>query len=289
MLRTPLPCLPPSSIPPLSLEAPSPPENLNLELEEGRSLPVEIRRRTGERSAHTGRELVELHGWATTMDPEEHLWISSLLKSAVDRVVVARDDAGEFAGRWCLSWNSYGESGGEHTYTLLLSEAEELSLDALVLEGMELHPYEYREEVVGEGIVVLAKMAGSETEVERIRSLLRGRQKVTVVRRGIQDDPREMRLALAEWSQSEDRVKYRIVLIDRGLEGAARPELAWIEEERKHAALGFYANFVERLVDLLVEKGALTREELLGLRESVRAAPGVARHEMWRVADVDDL
>jgi hypothetical protein len=270
-------------------EASAPLDTLELELDEGNSLPVEIRRRTGERSPHTGRELVELHGWASTADPDAHQGISALLQSAVDRVVVARDAAGEFAGRWCLSWNSYGESGGVHTYTLLLREAEELLLDALVLDGVELHPYEYREEVVGDGIVVLAKMAGEEPEVDRIRRLMRGRQTTSVVRRGIQDEPREMRIALSEWSQAEDRVKYRIVLIDRGLEVAGRPDLAWIEEERKHAALGFYANFLERLADLLVEKGALTREELQAVREGARAAPGVARHEMWRVADIDEV
>jgi hypothetical protein len=264
-------------------------DSLQLELDEGRTLPVEIRRRTAERSAHTGRELVELHGWASTTDPEAHRWISSTLRNAIDRSIVARDSRGEFAGRWCLSWNSYGESAGLHTYALLLREFEELSLESLLVEGIELHPYEYREEVIGDGLLVFAKVVGSEDEVQRIGALIRGRQVVTVIRRGIHDAPRQMRLALAEWSKTEDRLKYRIVLIDRSLEGASRSELSWIDEERNRAALGFYANLLERLADLMVEKGALSRQELSTLREAARAAPGVVRHEMWRVADIDEL
>ena len=265
------------------------PRTLQLELDEGRVLPVEIRRETRERSVHTGRDLVELHAWAATSDEIAHSWISETLRDTVDRVVHAHDEAGEFAGRWCISWNSYGETGGEHSYGLLLREAEELTLDALLVEEMVLHPYEYREEVVGDGITIRAKIIGTEQDVRRLRTLMRSRQTLSVTRRGIQAEPREMRLCLAEWSQSEDRIKLRIVLVDRGLDASARSELARIEEERNRAAIGYYASFVEQLADLLVQKGALTGDELAALRDGARAAPGVDHHEMWRVADVDEL
>lgn len=266
------------------------PETLRLELEDGRTLRVEIRRRTLERSAHTGRDLVELHAWAATDDAEEHERLSTTLRALGDRVVHAQDEAGEFAGRWCVSWNSYAESGGGHSYGLLLREAEELTLEALMVEGLELHPYEYREEVMGEdGLAIRAKVVGTEEDVLRLRALMRSRQTLSVTRRGIHPEPREMRLGVGEWSQAEDRIKYRIVLMDRAIDHNARSELARIEEERNRVALGYYASFVERLADLLVEKGALTGEELALLRESARAAPGVSYHEMWRVADVDEL
>ena len=118
----------------------SQPRTLHLELDGGRVLPVDIRKQTTERSAHTGRDLVELHGRATTRAAEQHEWISRVLGTLGDRSVVAHDDAGEFAGRWSISWNSYGESGGEHSYTLLLREAEELSLEVLLVDELQLHP-----------------------------------------------------------------------------------------------------------------------------------------------------
>jgi hypothetical protein len=262
---------------------------LHLELDGGRVLPVEIRKETTERSPHTGRDLLELHGRATTRELEQHKWIASVLGGIGDRSVHAHDDAGDFAGRWSISWNSYGESAGEHSYTLLLREAEELSLEVLQIDGLELHPYEYREEVIGDGLTICAKVVGTEADVLKLRALMRSQQTLSVTRRGIHPEPREMRLGVGEWSQMEDSVKYRLVLVDRGLESNARTELARFQEERNRAALGFYANFLERLADLMVEKGVVTREELHLVREGARSAPGVARHELWHVPDVDEL
>src|SRR5690349_8067808 len=88
------------------------PCTLHLELDGGRVLPVEIRKQTTERSAHTGRDLMELHGRASTREAEQHRWISGVLGNIGDRSVPAHDDGGDFAGRWSISWNSYGESGG---------------------------------------------------------------------------------------------------------------------------------------------------------------------------------
>ena len=62
-----------------------------------------------------------------------------------------------------------------------------------------------------------------------------------------------------------------------------------IEEENNRVALGFYANYLERFSELLVEKGLLARAELDALREAAGQAPGVARRDIWRVADVDEL
>lgn len=265
------------------------PRMLHLEPEGGRSLPVEIRKETRERSLHSGRDLVELHGVAIAEGAEAHHAATELLKTLVDRSVIAHDEAGEFAGKWCISWNSYGESGEVHSYTLLLREAEELSLDALLLEDQEIHPYEYREDVVGDGLALWIKAVASDTDIHRLRALVRSRPTFSVVRRGISDEPREMRIGTAEWSQVEDLTKFRLVLVDRSLDGKARPELARIEEENTRAALGFYANFLERLADLMVEKGVLAREEVAQLRENARSSPGVPRHDMWRVADIDEL
>ena len=267
----------------------TPLRTIRLQLDDGRVLPVEIRKQTTERSLHTGRDLVELHGWTTTADAEVHRGLSTLLRGLAEKAVRAVDDRGDHAGRWCVSWNSYGESAGVHTYSLLLREAEELLLETLVVGELELYPYEYREEIVGDGLIIRAKMQGTEEEVEALRAISGDHAAFSVVRRGIQDQPREMRLGVGEWSVTEDGLKIRLVLVDRALEGPARSDLAWIAEENSRAALGFYANFLERLAEVMVEKGVLSRAELDGLREDARGAPGAARRELWKVADVDEL
>lgn len=265
---------------------------LKLRLDDEAELPLVVRRETTGRSAHTGRPLAELHAWATTADPEVHREWSHTLRSLGDRAVHAMDETGEPAGRWDVFWNSYGESAGVHTYTLILREAEELTLEALLLDELELRPYEYREEVVGdEGLAIQAKVVSSEEQVELLRAMLRSRASLRVVRRGIQEEPREMRLGVAEWSQTEDRIRLRLVLVDRELGGGgrARAALARIDEENSRAALGYYANFMDRLADAMVARGVLSAEELHALREDARSAPGVARRELWRVVDVDEV
>jgi hypothetical protein len=264
-------------------------ETIELQLDEGRSIEAYIRRRTVAHSPHTGRELQELHGWVTTSDPEIHRWLSTALRGHGDGLVRSVDSSGETSGRWQLSWNSYGEAAGVHTYGLILREAEDLTLESLQIDNMELHPYEYREEILEEGLTIWAKVVGTHADVTRVNRLIRTRTSFPVVRRGINNEPREMRLGVAEWSEYEDRIKYRLVLVDREVSEGVRAEMSRLQEQNTRAALGYYANLVERLADLLVERGTITRAELDRLRDGARAQPGVARHEVWHVADVDLL
>lgn len=264
-------------------------ETLRLRFEDGRYLETYIRRRTSERSPHTGRDLTELHCWATTADARIHEELAVVLRSVGDRAITAFDESGEFAGKWSVSWNSYGESAGVHTYTLVLREAEELTLEALVVEDLEVHPYEYREEIVDDGLIIWAKVVGSEGDVQRVRETLRARSSLVVLRRGISDRPRLMRLGAAQWSEWEDRIKYRLVLVDQELSGGVRSTLARIDEENSAAAIGFYANFLDRLTETLIAKGVLAAEEVQELRDAARAQTGVVRHDFWHVVDIDDL
>lgn len=264
------------------------PAELRIELE-GRPLSLRIRREGRVRSPHSGRELTELHGWVSTSDPEASEWLARALRGLTDEPIRSLDGAGEISGKWLVSWNSYAESAGLHTYTLILREREELSLDALLVWDLELHPYEYREQMVGDGLVLWAKLVGTEAELETLRGRVGGREAFPVVRRGIQDEPREMRLGVAEWSVFEDRIKYRLVLVDAEANEETRLELARIDEENTRAALGYYENFVERLSELLVRRGVVSPDELLALREEARASPGARRRDLWRVADVDGL
>lgn len=264
------------------------PERVLLELD-GRRFPVAVQRRTSTPSGHTGRPLPELHTRATTSDPGTHQWLSEALKRVIERPVRVLDETNEPLGRWTISWNAYGEVGGEHRYTLILQECEELNLEALVVNGLELHPYEYREELVGGGLTIWAKMMGDEEDVLTLRRMLGGRETVPVVRRGIQSEPREMRLGVGEWAEQEERIQYRLVLVEDSVDEGAHPELAKIRRDNSRAALGFYMNFAERVVGLLIAKGLLTEDEVAEIREAASFEPVVVRHDFWRVvADIDE-
>lgn len=265
-----------------------PTQTIELELGEHR-VPVQIARTATVRSPHTGQPLIEIHGVASTPDPAIHEQISQLLREVDGRPVRSRERWPGGVARWRVSWNSYAESGGEHAYSLILREDEDLSLRALVVDGVELHPYEYREKFSEDELTLWAKLAGSRAEVLRLRRLLRTRDPFPVVRLGIHDQPRMMRFGVAEWSEHQGQIRYRLVLVDRDADLAEHPELTRIEEANTRSATAFYNNFVERLAELLERRGILPAAEIEAARAAARDELWPTRHEFWRVPDVDAL
>lgn len=253
----------------------------------GRQIPFHVRRDSAERSPHTGRELNCRHGWVVTGERELYNWLTTTLPRIGSEVIRSREADGT-TEKWIISWNSYAESAGIHTYTLILREFEELSIDSLVVGGMELHPYEYREEFLGNGLVLWAKIVGSAGELGRLREMMADGP-VPVERRGIQEAAREMTFGVGEWSEYEERVKFRIVLVDAATAESSRAELLGVEDANARAAFSYYANFVEKLADLLRESGVVPPERLADAREAARTELGLARNDFWRVADVDLL
>ncbi|HEV2131753.1 MAG TPA: hypothetical protein VGR27_11650 [Longimicrobiaceae bacterium] len=253
-------------------------------------LPIRIQRVGTSRSRHSHRPLTEIHGLATTTDPWMHQQLSRVLQEVGSQTVrsVERFDNG--VGKWCVSWNSYAESDGEHRYSLILREEEELSLQALLVGGIELHPYEYREEFSEAGeLTIWAKLVGSKQSVLRLRALLKTHPFFPVIRRGIHDEPREMRFGVAEWSEHQGQIKFRMVLVDRDADPTQHPELLRIEAANQRAGTAFYMNFVERLAELLERRGVLPAAEIEAAREAAREELWQGRHEFWRVPDVDLL
>jgi hypothetical protein len=255
----------------------------------GHRLGLEVQRVTHIRSQHTGRPLVQVHGLASAPDQQTHQDLCKRLESAVDRRVRSVEPFDEGVRTWRLSWNAYLESDGVHWYTLILQEEEELLLQELVIGDVRLHPYEYREVFSGEELTIWAKLVGSKSEILRLRALLKHHLSFPVVRGGISDEPRQMRFGVAEWSQHDDRVKVRVVLVDHETDLAEHPALVRVEEENTRSALSFYMNYVEELTRLLETKGLVTPREVEAARTAARDTPWRARHEFWRVRDVDLL
>jgi hypothetical protein len=263
---------------------------IDLELGE-RRVPLRVQRIVETTSRHTGRPLVEVHAVASTSDGAEHAWLTERLREVGEQRIRSVEPF-EGVRRWRVSWNSYAESDGEHRYMLILNEDEELTLEELVLDGgVRLRPYAYREVFTGDDeLTIWAKLTGTRQEVLRLRALRRSHASFPVVRRGISPVPRRMRFGVAEWSEHEEgQIKYRMVLVDADADPAEHPELVRIEEENIRASLGFYMNFVDQLAQRLESRGLLSAGEVEAARSAAREAPWPARHEFWRVPDVDRL
>ncbi len=252
-------------------------------------VPVQVRRVSTVRSRHTGRSLAEVQGVVSISRAEANERLTQTLREVGSRAVRAAAGTVQGVREWSVFWNAYSSSGTEHAHTLILREVEELSLEALVVDSVELHPYEYREEFTGDELTISAKFVGSRAGVLRLRALLKTRETFQVVRQGISDEPREMRFGVAEWSEHGGQIRVRLVLVDTDAEAEEHPELLRVEEANTRASLAYHMNLTERLSELLIEKGISTPEEMETLRDAARDAPWPARREFWRVRDVDQL
>jgi hypothetical protein len=161
-----------------------------------------------------------------------------------------------------------------------------LQLDALVLSDVELHPYHY-EEKPGVGLRIDAKVELSSELNERLLNLLKTGGYFTVIRRGIQEAPREMRFGAVYWSAHGETTKYDIVLVERTPSDEA-PSTPWdLEGRNARAYLAFEVALRKELFKLLEERGVLSADDISGLRERAFGEQWTIENEFSRVPDID--
>jgi hypothetical protein len=149
-----------------------------------------------------------------------------------------------------------------------IEQVERLACERLVLGSIELDPYEYVEEV-HEGVVRLAARAlAYEAELQAL-SKLDG--VVDVVRVGISDTPRRMRLGYV-WGERPEG----FVVVLRG-EDAAEPRVTL-------QGVSAPDDPVDDLVALLRAKGVLGDDDLALLARRRHAARHVTNIDSWSLS-----
>ena len=188
--------------------------------------------------------------------------------------------------RWRIGQHShhYTEGNPVTTFEWELEEVEDIKISKLVIAGSEYTPYKYSEEFDSKGrLTIETRVELSETEHEQIRQL---NPYFPVVRKGINDDPREMRFGQMLWSKKDGKYRMNLILVDRskdqpGDHGWLAPRLDNIEDT---AAVSVIT--IRSLLDKLVEKGILSATE----RDVVSAVNETERRkELWEFDRVPDL
>jgi hypothetical protein len=177
--------------------------------------------------------------------------------------VFVLDDAGHPESEWRVDDSGFSYVGtepwGMHHHTWRIEQVERLALRSLALGPLALEPYEYREETSEDGVLRLAARAAvSDAELDTLRTL----GDIEVVRHGISQGPRRMRLEGYVWGRTQDHGQ-AVALVCADL-GTPRVTLAGV------------ADVADPLEELLVERGLVDRAEL-----------DRRRHAARRVDDVD--
>ena len=257
----------------------------------GRPLTFPVEEVEAAQSPHTGRELRKLKT-SVTVSPQVAAQVKDLLATSP----VADSEGSLWSGN--LDMESY-TNDGPHNMTITWSESEHLQADTIEFEGLKLAPSagHYEERTNKDGSIAVAFQATLTTEeTDRLRSLVPAKRSEVrywpVIRRGVSDEPRNMRLGRVLWQQLDDgAIGHDITLVDEAFDSS----------EASNAFLGLagepqVGNLIHQVSALLVQfetllaeleaAGTVAPEAVERVRASADTLAATRRHIFFEVSDL---
>ena len=209
----------------------------------------------------------------------------------------ATDDSGHvWTGR--ISSESYSSEGGPYQMTIEWSEHEDVQAERVRFAGLELTPSSYEERIDDDDLLVLEFQATlSPEETNRLRELQTGtadepERYWPVVRVGVSEEERRMRLGRVLWSRRDDgNIEHKIVLVaDEQAEPGISPWAKIGQPQLGHTMGGLadMAGQFDALLETLERGGVLDAEAIQTIREAGRDARRTRVHTFYEVADVSE-
>jgi hypothetical protein len=237
-------------------------------------------------SQSTGKELIRLQVRFESENDDDTVAVEDFINS--EQFVQTDADNPSKERRWKIGQhsNSYREGAPETTFSWELFEVEDIKISKLVIAGSEYTPYKYSEEFDNKGrLTIEARVELTEVQESKTRKL---KPYFQVVRKGVNDTPREMRFGQMVWSKKDDRYRMNLLLVDKAYDepasrGFFQPQFSNIEDSVAISLVG-----LRSLLDKLVDKGVLSAAE----RDAISDVEKTERDkEIWefdRVADLDE-
>jgi hypothetical protein len=163
--------------------------------------------------------------------------------------------------KWKITEPSYNYQDGSPItrFNWKLREVEDWQVTQLVLGDWGLTPYKYHEEFDGDALIAQARVELTADEYEKLFAMPKY---FPVVRKGIDDEPREMRFGQLLWSQSGDKYRVELYLVEKKHDDTDRIRSFLEPQSSNDARRIVYSSIVlDRLIDSLVTKGILSAEE----------------------------
>ena len=242
-------------------------------------------------SPFTGRELRK-RKTEVTVAPQDAAQVKEFLATA------PMIDAEGFLWSGNLDTESYSNDG-PHSLTITWSESEHLEAESVEFEGLIVTPSagHYEERVNEDGSIMISFQATlTPEETESLRSLVPGRRSEVrywpVIRHGVSDEPRNMRLGRVLWQQLDNgNIDNSITLVDEAFDSS----------EASNAVLGLagepqVGNLIHQVSALLVQfeallngleaAGTVAPEAVERVRSSVDSLVAGRRHIFFEVSDL---
>jgi hypothetical protein len=259
----------------------------------GIELPVTLRNSDVEASRHTGRNLRHLEVELVVDGDEAERQVRLALDEASSVPASLVTDAGEADGTWTVgeTSSSYRDGLPVFHHVLELQEREDLKARALQLANLTLEPYAYEEQFDGDALVVTARVTIDRGQQDTLLSQDHDERYFPVIRVGLSEEPRMMRLGRCLWSREQRVIRQEIVLVDRAYDddsghvrhGFDEPSLSHLEEMAVEDG-----RLLCMLCDLLSDAGAISSDGLNRLAPVLDQIRKRDSREFSRVEDLDE-
>jgi hypothetical protein len=255
--------------------------------------PVIVSEETSETSPHTGKELRVVRGEINARGEDVHEVFSRALEEQGPDGISSHETPIDPRQQWIVKRGNYSIRGDQYQYQVTLREVETFEIESLVINGFDLQPTRYKEEPSKEIMHIKAVVIVPDDTRDELRRLIREGDYFPVIRRGINDNPIEMRFGMCGWSEHPEGTKYSLILVDRRYDEVSDDDrklhITSVQAEQRHSALAYRIELVEELIGLLIGKGVLGVEEVEEAREKARERIWEREHKWLQVIDVDEL
>lgn len=258
-----------------------------------RELPITLNSSDVTASRHTGRDLRHLEVELVVNGDEPERQVQLALENASSVPVTLFTDAGEADGIWIVeeTSSSYRDGVPVFHHVLHLREQEELKARAIQVAGLTLEPYAYEEHFDGDALVVTAKVTIDRGQQDALCRQDDEDSYFPVVRVGLSEEPRMMRMGRCLWSREQQVIKQQIVLVDQAHDddpsnfrhGFDDPELSHLQEMAVQDGKLLCA-----ICDLLSDADVLSSEAVRRLAPDLERIRQRDSREFLRVGDLDE-
>lgn len=218
-------------------------------------------------SNHSGKPLRSLQLILITNSINGVNDILEYIKKSKNRIVLG-DNTGE-ESTWKAGNNGYSYTDNINPiYKLWIDvvQEENLNPESLLIDTLELYPYEYEEDFFDDRLTVDAKVLVDLELFEELISIYYENRSVSVLRKGISEQPREMEIVLGTWSIDGEKRKLWIHLSDINNEPRKTKLFAFAELGVKNRNLRdqsiAQSHIILQLVELLRQKQLINGDEM---------------------------
>jgi hypothetical protein len=249
-----------------------------------------IKKETTFLSKHTGIALKKIEV-SLRVDRKIHEDITKFIETLSKTKINSIGEQEKILKKWKIEKSTYSCIENNYDYYLELEEIEDLHIDSLIVDELTFYPYSYKEEFIHDALIIDAKVKLSKIQFTEVKKLIEKNNYFKVLRHGISDEPREMKIGLPLWSKHKDTIKYYFTLSEKKYFETKEKNISYTFPMilNMNSLLAKQDGILKELLTILSNKKVLTNEEITEIKEKASIQSRIREIDFYQVKDIDEL